>query len=138
VTNSQGGAALLLQMGSQVDPDKLTAKWRGRGKTGGKTGHPSLLIFQEIGLLSFAYPDFRPVTWLQMSRNSAVTLCAALVLYALPFEVRSQDSDAGGFATPDSVEGTLSTRTTASTRTGPVTFGITPVIPNFIYIAIKK
>ena len=29
------------------------------------------------------------------------------MLFALPFQVRSQDSDGGGFATPDSVEGTL-------------------------------
>jgi len=39
--------------------------------------------------------------------RSAGALCAALVLFALPFQVRSQDSDGGGFATPDSVEGTL-------------------------------
>jgi len=39
--------------------------------------------------------------------RSVVLLYTGLMLCAFPFEVRSQDSDGGGFVTPDSVQGTL-------------------------------
>ena len=42
-----------------------------------------------------------------MHKPSLVLLWVGLMLLALPFDVRSQDSDEDGFATPDSVEGTL-------------------------------
>jgi hypothetical protein len=44
-----------------------------------------------------------------MHLRSVVLLYVGLMLCALPFGVRSQDSDGGGFATPDSVGGTLAT-----------------------------